>query len=94
MSEDFAAERKALETEISALQTEIETLKNKALGADDFISLAKKYSNITELNLEIVNSFIEKIIVHERVKSDDGISQQIEFVFKGIGKVDLEDLKF
>ncbi|MBR1750426.1 MAG: recombinase family protein [Ruminococcus sp.] len=94
MSEDFASERKSLETDISALQTEIETLKNKVSGVDEFIGIAKKYTNITELNLEIVNSFLEKIIVHERVKSDKGISQQIEFVFKGIGKVDLEDLKF
>ena len=94
MSEDFASERKSLETEISALQNEIKALKDKVSGTDEFISLAKKYTNITELSLEIVNSFIEKIIVHERVKSDKGTSQQIEFVFKGIGKVDLEDFKF
>ena len=89
MSEDFAAERKSLEAEITALQSEIKALKSKASGADGFIRLAKKYADITELDTEILNTFVEKIVVHERVKTDGGFTQQIEFVFKGIGKVDL-----
>lgn len=92
MSEDFANERKVLETDISVLRSEVEMLKEKASGADEFIALAKKYSDITELNIEIMNSLIERIIVHERVKSEGKVFQKIEFIFKGIGKIDLEDL--
>ena len=73
---------------------EAETLKIKASDADGFIVLAKKYTNITELNTEIVNLFFEKIIVHERVKTAGKVTQDIEFVFKGIGKIGIEDITF
>ena len=82
MSEDFASERKTLETEISALQSEIEMLKEKVSGADEFITLAKKYSDITELNVEILNSIIEKIIVHDRIKSEGTVTQKSSSYFR------------
>ena len=62
-------------------------------GTENHHKLAKKYTEIPELNTEIVNTFIEKIIVHERVKADGRTTQKIEFVFKGIGKLDLSDLE-
>ena len=95
LSSDFTAEKKALEAEISDLEAEAASAKNKLEGASRFIELAKKYTNIPELNIEIVNAFIEKIIVHERVKgADNKVTQEIEFEFKGIGKINLEDITF
>ncbi len=93
VNEDYANERKALEAEISELEVMISNMKEKTTGADKFIELAKKYSEIPKLNTEIVNTFIEKIIVHERLKAEGKTTQKIEFVFKGIGKIDLSDLK-
>ena len=62
-------------------------------GTENHHKLAKKYTEIPELNSEIMNTFIEKIIVHERVKSEGKTIQKIEFVFKGIGKLELGKLK-
>ncbi|MBR1383587.1 MAG: DUF4368 domain-containing protein [Ruminococcus sp.] len=93
MNSDYANERKALDAEIAELEAAISNMKEKATGADKFIKFAKKYTEISELNTEIVNTFIEKIIVHEMVKNDGKTTQKIKFVFKGIGKIDLEDLK-
>ena len=90
MSADFSDEKAALEVEVSALNNEIETLRAKTSEANNLIALAKKYSEVTELNLEIVNAFIEKILVHEKMRSEGKTSQAVEFVFKGIGKIDLE----
>ncbi len=89
MSEDFATERKTLESEISELNAKFETQKSKASGIDAFVALAKKYSDISEINAEIINAFIEKIIIHEKVKTDSGVEQEIEFVFRGVGKINL-----
>ena len=93
MNEDYTKERKVLEAEIIGLEAAISDMKEKTTGADKFIELAKKYTELPELNTEIVNTFIEKIIVHERVKNDGKTTQKIEFVFKGIGKIELSDLK-
>ena len=94
MSADYSEERSALEAEISMLSDEVKALERKAVSAEEFIALAKKYTNISELNTEIVNLFFEKIIVHERVKTAGKVSQEIEFVFKGIGKISIEDITF
>ena len=56
-------------------------------GTENHHKLAEQYTEIPELNSEIMNTFIEKIIVHERVKSEGKTIQKIEFVFRGIGKL-------
>ena len=62
-------------------------------GTENHHKLAEQYIEIPELNTEILNTFIEKIIVHERVKTEGTTIQKIEFVFKGIGKLELGKLK-
>ena len=95
LNADYSAEKKALEAEIAQLEAETTSVRDKLDGVNKFVELARKYTEISELTTEIVNSFIEKIIVHERVKgADNKITQEIEFVFKGIGKINLEDITF
>ena len=48
-----------------------------------------KYTEIPELTTEILYSFIDKVIVHEKIKLDDGYKQEIEIVYKFIGAVDI-----
>ncbi|SDB05068.1 Site-specific DNA recombinase [Ruminococcaceae bacterium FB2012] len=93
MSADYAAERKALEAEVTALETSIAEMQEKTSGAERFIHLAKVYTEIPELNTEILNTFVERIIVHEKVKADGKTTQEIEVEFKGIGKIGLDGLK-
>ena len=38
--------------------------------------MIKQYSNLTELTAELLNTLIEKIVVHEAVKSPDGCRKQ------------------
>ena len=57
-------------------------------GADKFISLAKKYTRITELTPEILHTFISKIVIHERSERYKRHSeQQIDIYFTHIGIV-------
>ncbi len=93
LNADYSAERKTLEAEIAKLETEISAIQEKASGTDNFIGLAKKHTDISKLSTEVVNLFIEKIFVHEKVKAEGKISQKIEFVFKGIGKINIGGLE-
>lgn len=95
LNADFTAEKKALEVEIADLEAETVSARDKLNGVNKFIELTKNYTEISELTNEIVNAFIEKIIVHERIKgAGSKVLQKIEFVFKGIGKINLEDIMF
>ena len=93
MSADYAAERKALEAEVTALETVLAKMQEKTSGVERFIHLAKVYIEIPELNTEILNTFVERIIVHEKVRTDGKETQEIEVEFKGIGKLSLDGLK-
>ena len=48
--------------------------------AEKWITLIKQYSEPTELTAEMLNTLIEKIVVHEAVKDSDGTgTQEIEY---------------
>ena len=49
----------------------------------------KQYVNPTELTAELLNTLIEKILVHEAVKSEDGSrEQEVEIFYRFIGKIE------
>ena len=54
-----------------------------------WIGLMKQYVNPTELTAELLNTLIEKILVHEAVKSEDGSrEQEVEIFYRFIGKIE------
>ena len=47
------------------------------------------YVNPTELTAELLNTLIEKIVVHEAVKGEDGSrEQEVEIFYRFIGKIE------
>ena len=57
-------------------------------GTDNFISKAKRYTDIQELTPELLRLFIEKIVVHEKdVKWSKHARQTVEIHYTDIGVV-------
>lgn len=52
-------------------------------GTDGFLDKAKRYTDITELTPELLQLFIEKIVVHEKEAAHT--SQTVEIYYNGIG---------
>ena len=53
------------------------------------VTLMKECVNPTELTAELLNTLIEKIVVHEAVKGEDGSrEQEVEIFYRFIGKID------
>lgn len=53
-----------------------------------FITLAKKFTRISELTPEVLHTFIDKIVVHERAERYKQKSeQQIDIYFTHIGNL-------
>lgn len=55
----------------------IDHAKEKSLNAEYFLSLVRKYTDIKELDAEIIREFIEKIIVFKAEKVDGHRTQRI-----------------
>lgn len=78
---------------VREVAAEIQTQKNKSVNVDTFVRIVKEHLNFTELGFELINTFIEKIVIHERNKSEEKTKQQIEIHFNfGIGEVYLYEM--
>ena len=70
LSDGYEAEQKQLEQEIEILTAEVSEADTKVTNVAKLIAVTKKYTRIDEFTPEILNAFVDKIIVHERVKQD------------------------
>ena len=63
--------------------------KKHELNADEFLKIVRKYSEIEELTLDILQEFIDKIIVHHREEVCEEKVQKIESYYKMIGHIEI-----
>ena len=53
------------------------------------MQLIRQYTEITELDAPLLNTLIEKILVHEGKKGADGVrEQEVEIFYRFVGKID------
>ena len=89
MSQKFQTEQQELDERIENLETELATEKETVDNAKKWIALIKQFSIPTELTAELLNSLIEKIVVHEATKNDMCLNQRkIDIYFRFVGKID------
>ena len=74
---------------IADIEAQFDKAKENSANVKKWIALIKQYTNLTELTAPLLNALIEKIVVHEAVKSADGIrEQEIEIFYRFVGKID------
>ena len=79
-----------MEQSIADLQAEIDNIDEQNTKADKFLQLTQRYTDFTELTTPMLHEFIEKVVVHERVRGGRyGNSQQIDVYFNFVGMVEL-----
>lgn len=57
--------------------------------SEQFLEVAKKYTDFSVLTVPMLNEFIDKIIVHAPVWNEGERTQEVEFYFNFIGKFDV-----
>lgn len=66
----------------------VKRLTDAVSNVERFITLAKKFTRISELTPEVLHTFIDKIVVHERAERYKQKSeQQIDIYFTHIGNL-------
>jgi len=89
LSAEYEQEQAELESVIASDQVELEIFHADATRADQFMALAKKYTDFSELTTPMINEFIEKILIHAPEKIDGERTMEIEIFLKFIGKFDV-----
>ena len=93
LSERYEKEQFELKAKIKNMKKIVAEEKKHELNADGFLKIVRKYSEIEELTLDILQEFIDKIVVHHREKVMGETIQEIEIYYKMIGLVELPNIK-
>ena len=89
LSQKYQQEQGELEKKIEALTAQLNSTKEQEDGISKWIDLIKQFSSPTELTAEMLNTLIEKVVVHEATKDADGKrTQEIEIFYRFVGKID------
>ena len=89
LSQKYQQEQEEQEQRIEALTAHLASEKEQEDGIGKWVDLIKQFSSPSELTAELLNTLIEKILVHEAVKEVDGSrTQEIEIVYRFVGKID------
>lgn len=89
LSVKYQDEQVTLASEIDDLNGKIKSLKQNESDASKWIDLIKELSYPKELTAPLLNSLIEKIVVHEADKKADGTREQkVEIYYRFVGKID------
>ena len=83
------AEQKQVKSRAAELQAELAKAQEATVNAEKFMKVVRKYTSFEELTHTLLREFIEKIVVHEAVKGEDGSrEQEVEIFYRFIGKIE------
>ncbi len=72
LSVSYEQEEEEIRQSLSELQTKVNDVDSERKRTEQFLSLAKKYQDCTEITDEMIRAFVEKIVVHKTVRSESG----------------------
>ena len=91
MSDNYETEQKALSERLNYLKVEIEKAKTQYDNISRFMAIVKKYSDFDEITPEILRAFVDKVIIHEKIKIDGRYVHTIEIIYNFVEAIDLPD---
>ena len=89
LSADYEKEQAELEEVIASDIAELEVFTTDKDRAQQFLSIAKRYTDFSQLTTPMINEFVDKILVHVPEKIDGERTMEIEIYLKFIGMFDI-----
>jgi len=86
---EYEAEQKELQASVAEAEQRVSSFEEDTVRVEQFMELAKKYTDFSELTTMMINEFIDKIIVHAPEKVDGDRVQEVEIYLKFIGHFEL-----
>ena len=86
---EYETEQKTLQDSAVELEAKLSAFAEDTARVEQFLELAKKYTDFSELTPVMINEFVEKIIVHAPEKIDGDRVQDVEIHLRFIGQFEL-----
>lgn len=92
MTADYEREQAALVQNTQEMQRVVDNCEQQRVNMDSFLKLVHKYTIPDKLFPELLNAFVEKIVVHEADKSSGHRVQQIDIHYNFIGEIEMSHM--
>lgn len=89
LSGEYLAEQTELQNSIAENEVEICKYEDDTARVGQFLELAEKYTDFTELTTPMINEFIDKILVHSADRNNGPRTQEVEIYLKFIGQFEI-----
>lgn len=86
LNENYENEQKTLEARVSELRGLITAEQESSVNVERFLDLVRKYTDIRDLNAELIREFVEKIMVFKAERIDGRRVQRIHIIWNCIGE--------
>ena len=86
---EYEAEQKTLQASVAEAEQRVSSFEEDTVRVEQFMELARKYTDFSVLTTMMINEFIDKIIVHAPEKIDGDRVQEVEIYLKFIGHFEL-----
>ena len=85
MSAKYEKEEQDLNLKVEELTKFLNDNQQKKTDIKQFLDNVRKYTEINELTPEIINQFINKIMIHDFHKGDGKYERKIDIYYNGVG---------
>ena len=89
LSQKYEEEQFELKAQIKNMKKVVAEEKKHELNAEGFLKIVRKYSDVEELTLDILQEFIDKIVVHHREEIMGETIQKVEIYCRMIGHIEI-----
>lgn len=89
MTATYEAEQNQLKERIAELEAIITAAKEKSANVDSFLEIVHTYTDIQELNAEIIRTFIEKVYVYQSETKWSRNTKKLKIIFNFVGEVEI-----
>ena len=90
LSAEYEQEQADLRAALESDQAELDAFNADTARVDQFLALAKKYTDFTELTTPMINEFVDRIVVHASTRDEYGDKcQEVDIFLNFIGKFDV-----
>ncbi|MEQ5772276.1 DUF4368 domain-containing protein [Streptococcus suis] len=90
LSQTYEEEQKQLQTSISDLTEKLAKQQEDSLNISKFMTRISKYTEVSELTVEMINELIDKIVIHKPTGTKRNRIIQIDIYYNFIGKLNIE----
>ena len=91
LCQKYEAEQAALGESIALWKEQVKTYENDTEHVEEFLALAKQYTDFSVLTTPMINEIVDKILVHAPVRTEEGRTQEVEIYLKYIGKIEIPE---